>query len=241
MDRLVELHLHALLLELLWIVPLSVGVISVGYAWYSSRRREAIATVMACFILSVFVLTLGALGTWRSGLELWILLGVSGDISADLLYEGWRHSWRPLIVSGASTVGLLGIATTAKLRSPVVPTERKATEAAVWMAVPAVIVISIVFTGFVLEALIDAAAVDYRLFPFIAFVMGAYYLLAIAGIPYMIIWGTFLYKWRRRAEKRGKARILTVLFFVLALLTLIFAALFFVSAWKGINPFLPWI
>lgn len=112
------------LYDLLWIVPLVVGIAVVLFAAFWFRRRSAISTVYLCFALAVLEIALGAFGSWRGGLELFVILGVAGDISPELLYDGWKLSWRPLYFAAGSTFVLLLIATAARLRgrSPAVST-----------------------------------------------------------------------------------------------------------------------
>lgn len=109
-----ELRWHNFLYDLLWLVPLAASIASVGFALVWQRRSAALSTVYLCFALAVLVFTLGALGSWRGGLELFVILGVAGDISAELLYEGWKRSWHPLYYSVTAVGALLLIATIAK-------------------------------------------------------------------------------------------------------------------------------
>lgn len=101
--------------DLLWIAPIVVGVIAIGLALYFKSKRPPITTVFLCFLMSIITIGVGTFGTWEGGLLIYEVLGVAGDITAEMMYEGWKNSWLPMIISGIVTVCLFAIATTARL------------------------------------------------------------------------------------------------------------------------------
>lgn len=77
------------LYEIVWILPHLGGIVALAHVIYSLRRRPAASLILRSFILSTVVLFIGGVGTWWSGLAMWRVAGVTGDISLDLLYSGW--------------------------------------------------------------------------------------------------------------------------------------------------------
>lgn len=229
---------------LVWVLPVFSGILACGYASYSLRRREAISTIMSCYVLSGVVLLFGVAGTWRSGLAIWEVLGVAGDISAELLYDGWKHSWWSLAISGLGATILLGIATVARVRRSRPPLPKPQADAAVTMAYPAGAVACLVIMGMAVESatpsflstsdLSPQAQLTYKL---MAVALLGYYVLAFLGIPYFVVWGARLMRWRQRTTEERWRRVITGFYFVCALFTLAFTFAFFFSAIRGHNPF----
>jgi len=110
-----QLRWEIFLQELLWIAPIVVGVICIGIAFYFKSKRPPIATVFLCFLMAILTIGVGAFGTWRGGLYIYEVLGVAGDITAEMMYQGWKNSWLSMIISGITTAFLFAIATKARL------------------------------------------------------------------------------------------------------------------------------
>ena len=232
------------LYELGWILPLLGGIVALAHVIYSFRRREAASLILRSFILSVVVLFIGAAGGWHSGLAIWRVAGVTGDISLDLLYSGWKHSWWPLIISGGATLLLISIAVLAFHRRSQLPSVTPM-ELSRALAIPAVGVLILVLIGFLVEVLFDPFNWPHPTMPAEGWIyrlmaLGAigYFALAILGIPYAIFWGLTL--WRRRSAQPSSAvsKSLIVFFVSFSIVAIGFTSLFIVSAVLGHNPFL---
>jgi len=238
-----EQEVEALFTELLWVGPLLVGVFSVAYAAYSYWRRAKLSTIMTCFALSFLVVVLCGLGTWRLGLELWTLTGVAGDITAEMLFEGWKHSWRPIVIAGICSTFLLAIAIAARLRPPKVPVKHTEKDRQILMAIPPALITVIFAIVVILDLATDMSVTmgttSPELYPLMALLLLAYYLFATVGIPYVILWGLLLYRWKKKEEVSRVWWLLATFHSLFAILTCLLSGSFYYAAWQGTNPLLP--
>jgi len=230
--------------ELLLVLPIIVGLAAIGHVIYSYPRREAASIVMRCYLLSVIILFVGAIGTWRSGLAMWAAVGVAGDISMELLYSGWRRSWWPVIVAAGAIVPLVGIATAAVNRRAV-PTARRPMELQIVLAIPAAVILLFVLIGLAVEMIFEPLAYPYRLpeidpITYWLLAIGAvgYFALALFGIPYAIIWGLVLKRHSKEQSAAKSHRAIGAFYYFFALIAIGFTVLVFLAFIQGRNPLL---
>lgn len=107
MDLPPELRWSFFLYDLLWIVPLVASVTTGAVVLVLRRLLPAPLVVLTSFGMTITLLGLGTFGTWRSGLAVMEAIGAAGDVSVDLIFEGWRRSFWPLASTGTVSVCLL--------------------------------------------------------------------------------------------------------------------------------------
>ncbi len=104
-----ELAYSAFLWYLLRSIPFILGIGSILYLLSIRKRKPIESILILSHGLSIMMLVIGVLITWRSAYEIWIIAGAASYITIDMMYQGWIRSWESLYVSGFFAIVLYAI------------------------------------------------------------------------------------------------------------------------------------
>lgn len=96
-------------------MPLILSAVAIWYLWTSLDDRPIKDIIFLCFLFSVSILIVGAIGTYLDWRLLLSQIGVASDVSMNAFLSALRSILMPTAASLLGSLGLLGLA--AKARS----------------------------------------------------------------------------------------------------------------------------
>lgn len=226
--------------DMFWLIPCILGIGSITYVFYIRKRRSKLTTLLITFSLSLFLLLIGFLGSWRAGYEIWVIVGAAHDISIDLMYRGWKNSWQPIYISGFFSIVLYAFAVVVHFQKQHEIIKTKEREHAVLLSImPAILAISLILL-IVTSHLIDISEFPFYIYPLMIILLFSYYLVPFLGIPYLLYWGYKINKYRTNNGKDSAFWVMIVLFFLSIPLILFHTYWWIYTINHGSNPIVPY-
>jgi len=159
------------------------------YAIYSFQRRDDYELLRVCFFMSITILILGFVCTWFSGLKMWRVVGVAGDISLELIYSGWKNSFRPVIWSFLSAFVLLGVGFAGPYFKNRIT--KKVLEPALAVVIPTLLVLLVFSSSFIIPELFPASD-QFSTPSWIKHIgnlsLASFFTFTLLGIPVLVWW-----------------------------------------------------
>lgn len=226
--------------DMFWLIPCLLGIGSISYLLYIRKRKSKLTTLLITFSLSLFLLLIGFLGTWRAGYEIWVIVGAAHDISIDLMYRGWKNSWLTIYISGIFSILLYAFALIVYLqKQPEVIQPKERERAFLLSIVPALFVISFILL-IIISHLIDISEFPFYIYPLMIILLLSYYLVPFLGIPYLLFWGYKINQYRTNNGKKSVFWVMMTLF-LLSMPLFLFHAYWWIYTFNhGSNPIIPY-
>lgn len=220
--------------------PILIGIGAIVYVVYSSKRKEKLRLGLIAHGLTLLILLIGAIGTWISGYEIWLLVGAASDISVDLMYRGWKNSWYSLYISGFFATALYVTTLYVSFsKSKTLIEPQKKDRAIILSYIPAILIAAFLLL-LAFSLITDISDFPYYIYPIMVVIMFSYYVVPLLGLPYLAFWGYKIYKYKSATGMNS------TFFTILSIYILSFPLLFFYSYWwihtieQVSNPLIPY-